>query len=557
MQGIGMKLRRPSEGQQARLSVSWPLVAIVFVSFALRAACAIHFTGMIDTEGAEYARIAQNLLAGVGYVGIATEGQQLFFPPLFPFLIAAVSLLTGDAEVAGRIVSVVMGSLLVVPVYLIARRMYNERIAIVGAALVGAHPLLVQFSTTVHCEPTYLTLVLTAIYMAMRAMDSPTPRNLFIMGGFYGLAYLVRPEALLYMLVGTGFLALQIALDGGRHWVDLLGQSLLIMLGFLLLAGPYIVWLSVQTGQLRVEGKSPLNIPTMSRVQQGQSFDEAAFGIDPDLTLRGVWIQPNLTTISAPSVDITALATLLEQRLKPVLKNSFKRLTNNRHFGSPALFALTILGLFARPWSSRLAVDQLHIATILGLVIFGMLFFYDTSGDQFYLLFLPFFCIWAGLGVVRFSQWASRSAANFGLGQVFHRSIIGAASGVLALTAIILPSAASLASKLTYYRAERDIKEASVSLFALRSKPIRIADVSTPVAFHARADFIWLPYCDEATALRFLAKSGVTHVVLRDQGLDARPYLKKWMEHDVPNARQILAMVSATGERFRIYELER
>lgn len=186
MQGIGMKLRRPSEGQQARLSVSWPLVAIVFVSFALRAACAIHFTGMIDTEGAEYARIAQNLLAGVGYVGIATEGQQLFFPPLFPFLIAAVSLLTGDAEVAGRIVSVVMGSLLVVPVYLIARRMYNERIAIVGAALVGAHPLLVQFSTTVHCEPTYLTLVLTAIYMAMRAMDSPTPRNLFIMGGFTG-----------------------------------------------------------------------------------------------------------------------------------------------------------------------------------------------------------------------------------------------------------------------------------------------------------------------------------------------------------------------------------
>jgi hypothetical protein len=77
------------------------------------------------------------------------------------------------------------------------------------------------------------------------------------------------------------------------------------------------------------------------------------------------------------------------------------------------------------------------------------------------------------------------------------------------------------------------------------------------VAFHARADFIWLPYCDEATALRFLAKSRVTHVVLRDQGLDSRPYLKKWMEHDVPNARQLSAMVSATGERFRIYELER
>jgi hypothetical protein len=48
-----------------------------------------------------------------GYTGIAAEGAQLVFPPLFPLLIAAVSLITGDAEIAGRAVSIIFGSLLV------------------------------------------------------------------------------------------------------------------------------------------------------------------------------------------------------------------------------------------------------------------------------------------------------------------------------------------------------------------------------------------------------------------------------------------------------------
>ena len=83
----------------------WSIGIIWFFALVARAACAIFFSGMIDGEGAEYGRIAQNLLAGVGYVGIATEGEQLFFPPLFPFLISAVNAVTGDTEIAGRAVS--------------------------------------------------------------------------------------------------------------------------------------------------------------------------------------------------------------------------------------------------------------------------------------------------------------------------------------------------------------------------------------------------------------------------------------------------------------------
>src|SRR5207244_2358217 len=73
----------------------WILLTLLLAaSFALRvAAWAYWQTGAIESEGAEYARIAANLRNGVGYVGIVTPGAQLNFNPLFPLLIAGTSFL--------------------------------------------------------------------------------------------------------------------------------------------------------------------------------------------------------------------------------------------------------------------------------------------------------------------------------------------------------------------------------------------------------------------------------------------------------------------------------
>jgi 4-amino-4-deoxy-L-arabinose transferase-like glycosyltransferase len=149
------------------------LLLILATALVLRGLCAILFNGEIDPEGAEYARIAENILLGRGYVGIATEGVQLFFPPLFPplfpLLIAGISMLIGDPETAGRTLNVFFGALLVLPVYGIARRLFDGNVGLGAAALVAVHPYLVNLSTTVYCEPTYLTLLLSAVFAAMAA----------------------------------------------------------------------------------------------------------------------------------------------------------------------------------------------------------------------------------------------------------------------------------------------------------------------------------------------------------------------------------------------------
>ena len=91
---------------------------MVAASFAVRAAAWAYWqTGAIESEGAEYARIAENLRSGVGYVGLVTPGAQLNFNPLFPLLIAGTSFVTHNYELAGRVVALIMGALLPLPVF--------------------------------------------------------------------------------------------------------------------------------------------------------------------------------------------------------------------------------------------------------------------------------------------------------------------------------------------------------------------------------------------------------------------------------------------------------
>src|SRR5690348_15105966 len=157
----------------------WIFLFILFAaSVALRGAAWRYWgTGTIESEGAEYARLAQNLRNGAGYVGLVTPGAQLNFNPGFPLLIAGTSAVTNDYELAGRIVALIMGALLPIAVFGIAYRLFNRRVAFIAAGLVMLHPLLLHLSFTVFSEGPYITLLLTAAYFAMRALDEPSVGN--------------------------------------------------------------------------------------------------------------------------------------------------------------------------------------------------------------------------------------------------------------------------------------------------------------------------------------------------------------------------------------------
>ena len=533
------------------------LLMTLAVGLALRAVCAILFNGEIDTEGAEYARIAENILLGRGYSGIATEGTQLFFPPLFPLLIAGVSMITNDAEMAGRTVNVLFGALLVLPIYGIARRMFGEAIGLGAAALIAVHPYLVNLSTTVYCESTYLTLVFAAILAAMVASDRPDRRMLAASGFLYGLAYLVRPEAAIFMLVGAASYLLRRALVAhgsfaGTAWREVRRVGLMFAC-FVLVAGPYIAWLSQQSGELRLETKSLLNIPNESRIQQGLSSYAASFAIGPDLAAEGIWMQPNIDVITKARLGIGDYVRIFTKKSKGLLRDTATTIAGSLEFGSPALFALAVLGMFSRPWQPRMVIDQLHLLILLLISTLAPFFIYYWS-LRFYLLFLVVFCIWASAGLLCLVRWARLTVSAGGYSDRAQKRV-GRAVAALALATLLVPPTLFATAMMLWERGLRPIEALSIRL-ATGSGALKIADTSTPFAFHARAEFVWLPYCDGGTAVKYLAKKQVTHVVLDQQYADATPYLRSWAQNGVPGALLVGQAQSADGRLVQVFRLQ-
>jgi 4-amino-4-deoxy-L-arabinose transferase-like glycosyltransferase len=533
----------------------WWALVIVVVAFALRL-LTLSTQATIEWEGTEYAGIARNLLDGKGYDGLMTPGKELMFPPMYPWLIAATSLVTRDFELAARLVSMVMGALLVIPVFVIARQVAERRVAYLAAILVAIHPLLVKFSVTTYSETTYVTLLLTATCWTLKAFRSGRGPSYAAAGLFFGLAYLTRPEAAAcaFLAFGIGVLYQFVARPPRKGVARL--SPLLMPLALLVVAAPYVIWLHSQTGHWRLEGKSALNYAASRAIVEGVPTYQALFGIDDNLAETGVFIQSNRAAAQSTRLVPGEVVRFLLAKRSEVLKFLRETITNAGMIGSPPLFMLVVLGLFRKPWDRELVVDQSFLMLSLLLAGSALLFMFYFA-PRFVIPFIPIMLIWASGGVWSVSEWFEASVRLIA-GNVPRTWIRMAA--VIGLAAVI--PVVSLKAAGDYW---------DIQLFGANSRPIRVAadwlnryasgsktivDTSSAIAFYTDATFVPYPYASSQVALRFLDKRNIRFVVLKEEVLWSRPYLNDWMTNGIPSARATLIYDVQTPNmgRIKIYE---
>ncbi len=532
------------------LEGKFALLSLFALALIIRAACAIYFSGKIDAEGAEYASIARHLLSGDGYTGIVSRGPETVFPPLYPFLIALVGYVTGDTEIAGRTINIVAGAILVFPVFWIASQMLSRTEGLIAATLVAIHPLLVRYSMTVHCESTFLTLALLAVSSAMLAAKKPSNENLALAGLLYGLTYLVRPEGIIYMALGTVYFYFATA-DSLKDPRSRISKAAIIPLFFLILGLPYIIWLSIHAGGLRIEGKTPLNMAVQLRQMAGEPYFDAQYAMDDNLVPHGVFMIPHEDALRLFHFGIVDYIMLLKAKAIYVAQNAAAFVAGGLKFGSPALFVLAITGFFGQSRSRQAALDRIYLFLILAFATFGTFFIYYTD-ERFYLIFIPVFCIFAAGGLSRLTLWARDVTSVLGGGTRLQSLASGsAAASILAL--VLLPSLALTRRDFLEELQTRPVKAFAERLQSDGGVP-HIADTTPTLAFHASATFVKFPYSSEETAIKYFRKRGVNFVVLRGSAIDMRPYIKKWLASGVPDAVQI-ADLSTPSDKILIYKL--
>jgi 4-amino-4-deoxy-L-arabinose transferase-like glycosyltransferase len=532
------------------------LTLIVIASAGVRAGAWHHWrTGAIESEGAEYARIAENLREGRGYVGISTPGTQLVFAPLFPSLIAAASVVThNDYELAGRLVTFLLGVMLPLPVFGIAIRLFHWRTAAIAAALVVVFPLFINLSFTVFSEGPYITVLLTAVYLVLSAFDHPSVLSWFLVGGAFGSAYLIRQEAvgplLLALLLGS------FARDAAP--VMKIKRAAAALAVFIVLALPQVLLLYRSTGKLRLEGKSAINYAWGIRAmaehadsRSDQSVQEtdydAANSINDRLEETGVGMRPNADIIRETHVHIKDLLHFFLEAVRGNTPELFAKL-RERWLGAPFLPALALLGALRRPWPRRTALHHLYFVLIPTTAVLTTFTVVHAIYVRYYFVLTPFFLVWGANGLVEAARWTNANILLF-----FRRRNAWLPGALVAgLTAVLMLNYSFKDTRSLFVFREGSLeslgaKDAGLWIQKQQTRRVRVMDVLDTVAFHADADYVHFPSCNPGVAIRYIEKEKVDYVVFR-QGFDQPRYYKDWLQSRIPDARAQLVYATAEGD---------
>ncbi len=154
-----------------------------------------------------YAQIGEHLFQKHQYGILNIPGYPAIIqPPVFPTLIAAMRYVV-PRTLAGRLVSVVLGSLLIVFSFLIARRLFGSRSGWYAAVLTAIHPFLLRYSVKFLSEMTFLFFAVAGFYFFLRYWQKGTSRDVLWASLAAGLAYLTRMEGILiFVVLGAGIL---------------------------------------------------------------------------------------------------------------------------------------------------------------------------------------------------------------------------------------------------------------------------------------------------------------------------------------------------------------
>jgi hypothetical protein len=286
---------------------------------------------------------------------------------------------------------------------------------------------------------------------------------------------------------------------------------------------------------------------------------KAMYGVDSDLTARGVWILSNLSTIQSAQLPPLEVGRFVGRRIGEVLKFVEQAVTSSTLLGSPPLFVFAVLGLFRTPWPREHAVDQLFLLMTLALSCVSIVFIYYTS-VRFVLLFVPILIIWASNGIWGLAGWAC-STLRLLSDRIPRRRWIEAT--IVVLIAAVIPvvplrAVPDLYELRTFNKSSLPVKVAGEWLDRYAPGEKTLVDTSTVLAFHAQAAFVPYPYASSEAALQFLNTRRVRFIVVRDGDLGSRPYLNAWMENGVPapgsSARLIYSSRSPAIGRIQIYE---
>jgi len=196
-------------------------------------------------DGIGYATIADQFAKG-----LFREGLNNVFSPMYPLFVSLLHLAVPDVELAGRVVSLFFGVLLIWISFLFANRLLGDsRKALWMAALVAFPPYLLRFSSQVLSESVATFLFTLSVFSFFLGWQERRRSALALSGLCLVMTYLTRPEYLVF------YAPFALLLLGRKRLVD----CVMLLAPFLIVGLLYISYLHMQTGTYTVSNRVALS----------------------------------------------------------------------------------------------------------------------------------------------------------------------------------------------------------------------------------------------------------------------------------------------------------
>jgi 4-amino-4-deoxy-L-arabinose transferase-like glycosyltransferase len=186
-----------------------PILAIVVLALVVRVATIAADSGYHPQQDAwDYDRHARSIAGGDGFPDsyyVLDRGPSALRAPGYPYFLGALYAVSDDSVTSGRLANAALGALAVFLIYLIARRIWGQRIALLAAALAAVFPPLVLLSRELLSEPLFIALELGMVLCILEFRRLRELRWAALAGLLFGLATLSRnpgPALAIPLIVG-------------------------------------------------------------------------------------------------------------------------------------------------------------------------------------------------------------------------------------------------------------------------------------------------------------------------------------------------------------------
>jgi hypothetical protein len=171
------------------------LAAIVGLAFASRLYLAVSTPLVYDEY--QWMRLADSVSLGLNAINLPLHGDM--HPPGQVYWAALGVWIFGPNLVGYRIASVVLGTIAVLAIYFLGRRLGNGASGLFAAALLALNEYHLGVSRLI-TEKTYLTFAVIALLLFWRALTQPSSSRFVALGVATGLAIVTKQTAVLLVL---------------------------------------------------------------------------------------------------------------------------------------------------------------------------------------------------------------------------------------------------------------------------------------------------------------------------------------------------------------------